>query len=90
MQKDKFDRIIGFLLGASWAIVIFGALITFKLFLFLGFSLSLFITVIFVVIVLFMILSLDAFAINRQRLEEAKKQTRLLEKMALKILNKTT
>ena len=88
MQKDKFDRIIGFLLGASWAIVIFGALITFKLFLFLGFSLSLFITVIFVVIVLFMILSLDAFATGRQRLEEAKKQTKLLEKMALKILNK--
>jgi len=81
MQKDKFDRIVGFLLGASWAIVIFGALITFKLFLFLGFSLSLFITVIFVVIVLFMILALDAFVTNRQRLEEAKKQTRLLEEI---------
>ena len=81
MQKDKFDRIISFLLGASWAIVFFGALITFKLFLFLGLSLSLFITIIFVVISLFMILALDSFAINRQRLEEAKKQTELLEKI---------
>ncbi|MDY0234202.1 MAG: hypothetical protein RBS11_09245 [Sulfurimonas sp.] len=81
MQKDKFDRIISFLLGASWAIVVFGALITFKLFLFLGFSLALFITVLFVVISLFMILALDAFAINRQKLQEAKKQTELLEKI---------
>jgi len=81
MQKDKFDRIIGFLLGASWAIVIFGALITFKLFLFLGFSLALFITVIFVVVSFFMILALDSFAINRQRLDEAIKQTKLLEKI---------
>ena len=81
MQKDKFDRIIGFLLGASWAIVIFGALITFKLFLFLGFSLSLFITILFVVVSFFMILALDAFAINRQKLDEAKKQTKLLEKI---------
>ena len=81
MQKDKFDRIISFLLGASWAIVIFGALITFKLFLFMGFALALFITVIFIVISFFMILSLDAFAINRQRLEEAKKQTEFLKKL---------
>ncbi|WP_373035996.1 hypothetical protein [Sulfurimonas sp.] len=81
MQKDKFDRIISFLLGASWAIVIFGALITFKLFLFLGFSLALFITIVFIVISFFLILTLDAFATNRQRLEEAKKQTELLEKI---------
>lgn len=81
MQKDKFDRIISFLLGASWAIVFFGALITFKLFLFLGFSLALFITVVFIVVSFFLILGLDSFAINRQRLEEAKKQTKLLEKI---------
>lgn len=81
MQKEKFDRIISFLLGASWAIVLFGTLITFKIFSFLGFSLALFITIIFVVISLFLILALDAFSVNRQRLEEAKKQTQLLEKI---------
>lgn len=81
MQKEKFDRIISFLLGASWAIVIFGALIIFQLFSFLGVSLALFITITFVVISLFLILTLDAFAVNRQRLEEAKKQTALLEKI---------
>lgn len=81
MQKDKFDRIISFLLGASWAIVLFGTLITFKIFSFLGFSLALFITIVFIVISLFLILALDAFSVNRQRLEEAKKQTQLLEKI---------
>jgi len=81
MQKDKFDRIVNFLLGASWAIVLFGALVTFKIFLTLGFALSIFITVIFVVIALFLILTLDSFAVNRERLDEAKKQTKLLEKI---------
>jgi len=69
------------LLGASWAIVIFGALITFKIFLFLGLSTSVFLTLLFIITSLFMILALDAFAINREKLEEAKKQTKLLEEI---------
>ena len=81
MQKEKFDRIISFLLGASWAVIIFGALITFKIFSFLGFSLALFLTITFIVISFFLILTLDAFVVNRERLEEAKKQTQLLEKL---------
>ena len=81
MQKDIFDRIISFLHGASWAVVLFGALITFNLFLFLGFGLSLFITVVFVIVSLFMVLALDAFAVNKERLNEAKKQTELLKKI---------
>ncbi len=81
MQKDKFDRIISFLLGASWAIVFFGALLTFKTFLVLGLGLSIFITIMFILISFFLILSLDAFAINRQKLVEMKKQTKLLEKI---------
>ncbi len=84
MQKDIFDRTISFLLGASWAIVLFGALITFKIFLFLGLGLSIFLTVMFIVVSLFMILVLDAFAINRQKLQEVKKQTELLEKIYTK------
>ncbi len=81
MQKSKFDRIISFLLGASWAIVIFGALITFKLLSFLGFPLALFFTMIFIVISFFIILALDAFSINRKKYEESKKQTKLLEEI---------
>ena len=81
MQKDKFDRIISFLLGASWAIVFFGALLTFKTFLVFGLGLSIFITIMFILISFFLILSLDAFSINRQKLVEMKKQTKLLEKI---------
>ena len=81
MQKDIFDRIISFLLGASWAIVLLGALIIFKTFLVLGLGLSIFITTLYIFISLFMILALDAFSINRQRLIEEKKQTKLLEKI---------
>lgn len=81
MQKEKFNRIVSFLLGASWAIVIFGALITFQLFSFLGFSLALFTTIFFIIIAFFLILALDAFAIHREKLYEAQKQTELLEKI---------
>jgi len=81
MQKDFFDRIISFLLGASWAIVLFGALLTFKTFLTLGLGLSIFITILYIIISLFMILALDAFAVNKEKLVEAKKQTELLEKI---------
>ena len=84
MQKDKFDRIISFLLGASWAIVIFGALITFQLFSSFGFSLAIFITIFFVVIAFFLILALDAFSVNREKLYEAQKQTKFLEQIYAK------
>jgi hypothetical protein len=84
MQKDIFERIINFLLGASWAIVLFGALIVFKIFFVLGLGLSIFITTLYIFISLFMILALDAFSINRQRLIEEKKQTKLLEKIYAK------
>ena len=79
MQKDIFERIISFLLGASWAIVLFGALITFKIFMVFGLGLAIFITLLYIIISLFLILALDAFMVNKQRLAEAKKQTKLLE-----------
>jgi len=81
MQKDMYSRIISFLLGASWAVVLFGALITFKIFIVFGLVIALFSTLIFIIISLFLILTLDAFEVNKQRLEESKKQTKLLEKI---------
>jgi len=81
MQKDSYDKIISFLQGASWAIVLFGAFFTFKYSIIFGFSFSLFLTTLFIAVSLFLILLLDAFSVNKQRLEEAKKQTKLLEKI---------
>jgi len=69
------------LLGASWAIVLFGALIVFRNFLFLGLPSTIFLTLLYVFTTYFMILGLDAFVINRQKLIEAKKQTKLLEEL---------
>jgi len=83
LQKDIFDRIISFLLGASWGLALFGAFIVFKTFIFLGFSFSLFLTIFYLFLILILILFLDAFSVNRKRLEEAKIQTELLEKIAL-------
>jgi len=84
MQKDRFDRTLSFLLGASWAIVFFGALIVFKSLLILGLGLAIFSTTFFIFIGLVLILALDAFAINREKLKEMKKQTKLLEKIYTK------
>ena len=84
MQKDIYDRIIGFLQGASWAIVLVGAFFTFKFSIFLGIPLSIFSTIIYILISLFLILLLDAFNVNKERLKEAKKQTKLLEELITK------
>ena len=81
MQKDKYDRIIGFLQGASWAFVLFGAFFIFKFSILFGFSFALFSSLVFIIFSLFLILFLDAFNVNKRRLEEAKKQTELLEKI---------
>ncbi|MBN2815629.1 MAG: hypothetical protein JXQ67_03035 [Campylobacterales bacterium] len=81
MQKDIYDRIISFLLGASWGIILFGAYLTFKISLSLGVTLAIFLTILFIVVSLFLVLLLDGLAVNKERLEEAKKQTQLLEKI---------
>ncbi|WP_457749974.1 hypothetical protein [Sulfurimonas sp.] len=81
MQKDIYEKIIGFLLGASWAIVLFGALLTFKIFINFGIIIAIFSTLLFIFISLFFVLAIDAFLVNKQRLKEAQKQTKLLEKL---------
>ena len=87
MQKDIYDKIIGFLQGASWAVVLFGAYFTFKFSIFFGLSFSLFLTILYIFISLFLVLLLDTFNVNRERLQEARKQTRLLEQLYRKDKN---
>jgi uncharacterized membrane protein len=84
MQKDIYDRLISFLLGASWAIVLFGALLTFKIFISFGIALAIFSMLLYIITSLFLILLLDAFETNKKRLAEAKKQTKILEKIYAK------
>ncbi|SFV59142.1 hypothetical protein MNB_SM-5-374 [hydrothermal vent metagenome] len=84
MQKDIYQRIISFLLGASWAIVLFGALLTFKIFISFGIIVALFTTLLFIIISLFLILLLDSFEVRKETLAELKKQRELLEKIYAK------
>jgi len=81
MQKDIYDRIIGFLQGASWAIVLVGAFLTFKFSILWGISFSIFCTTLYIILSLLFVLLLDAFSVNKERLKEAKKQTKLLEEL---------
>ena len=81
MQKDLYEKIIGFLLGASWAIVLFGALITFKIFIVYSLVFAIVSTLFYIIFSLFFVLMLDSFLVNKERLKEAKKQTKLLEKI---------
>jgi predicted nucleotidyltransferase len=81
MQKDIYEKIISFLLGASIAIILFGAIVTFKIFIHLSLILAIFATLLYIIVTLFLVLTLDAFQVNKERLKEAKKQTELLEKI---------
>jgi len=86
MQKDIYERIISFLLGASWGIILFGAYLTFKITFVFGLALAFFSTLFFIFLSLFLVLLLDSFSVNRERLKEAKKQSELLEEISKKIL----
>jgi uncharacterized membrane protein (DUF106 family) len=81
MQKDLFERVTSFLLGASWAVMLVGALYIFKVTLSFGLFFSFFIVVLFILCGLLFILILDALIVNKERLREAKKQTKLLEEI---------
>ena len=84
MQKDTFERVISFLLGASWGIILFGALAIFFILSSFGFTIAFLVTLLYIIVFLFLVLVLDAFLVNKQRLKELKKQTELLEKILQK------
>lgn len=88
MQKATFDRILSFLHGASLAFVIIGTFITFRLFLFLGVVNAFLVSFVFLFISLVVTLLIDSFRVNRLRLDEVKKQTQILEKIAKQLDDK--
>ncbi|MEN8147748.1 MAG: hypothetical protein ABFR02_09040 [Campylobacterota bacterium] len=81
MKRSIFDKIISFLLGISWAFIVLGAFITFKLFLFMGVAAALFLSILYVIFGLFLVLLLETMLTYRERLDESKKQTQLLEEI---------
>ncbi len=89
MKQDAFTRLLHLLLGASWAFVLLGAWLTFKSFIVFGFSTAVLVTFIYIFFALFLVLALDAFVTNKERLQEAKKQTEVLEKILEKLQNES-
>ena len=81
MKRSIFDNIISFLLGISWAFIVLGAYIVFKIFLFMGVGSALFFSILYIVLGLFFILLLETMLTYKERLTESKKQTQLLEEI---------
>ena len=81
MKRSIFDKIISFLLGISWAFIALGAFITFKLFLFMGAATALFLSILYIIFGLFFIILLETMLTYRERLDESKKQTQLLQEI---------
>jgi len=81
MQKDVYSKIIGFLQGASWAVVLVGAYLIFKFSISFGIIFAIFFTILYIIVSLFLILILDALSVHKAKLEEMKKQTQILEKL---------
>lgn len=79
MKRSVFDNIISFLLGISWAFIVLGAYIVFKTFLFTGVVSALFFSILYIILGLFFILLLETMLTYKERLDESKKQTQLLE-----------
>jgi purine-cytosine permease-like protein len=84
MQKDTYEKIVNFLLGASWAILLLGAAIIFKFSSFFGLIIAFFATLLYVIVALFLILFLDLYLVQKEKLREMKKQTKLLENLQQK------
>ncbi len=79
MKKSSFEALLSFLLGSSWAFIILGAFITFKIFFFLGIVGAVIFTFLFIFIALILIAVIEALMLYKENSETLKKQTRLLE-----------
>ncbi|MDR2790632.1 MAG: hypothetical protein LBB59_06630 [Campylobacteraceae bacterium] len=84
MRKPYIEFLISFLLGVSWAFVFLGAALFFIIFSQFGFFAGLLGIFIGAILGLFMVLIVETFSIQMQKLEELKRQTKLLEKLSKK------
>ena len=85
MKPITFDRVISFLFGVSWSFLLLGSYIIFTSTIIFGFSTALFLTAGFIFITLFSFILLEAVSMSKQRLEEAKKQTEILQTIEAKL-----
>ncbi len=81
MQLRTFDTLLSFMLGASWAFIIVGALFTYSAFSFLGWLPAIFATFMFLFVAFLIVLFLEALMMFRKNFDEKREQTRLLQEI---------
>jgi hypothetical protein len=81
LRKPYIEFLISFLSGVSWALVLLGAISFFFIFSRFGFFVGFLSGFMGAVFGLFMVLIVEIFSIQIQKLEELKRQTKLLEEI---------
>jgi len=84
LSSPLLSLLINFLLGASWAFALLGAATLFFLFLHISLFYSLFGSFLGALPGLFMVLLIEYFLMREEKLNELKKQTKLLEDLLAK------
>jgi hypothetical protein len=87
LRKSYIEFLISFLLGVSWALVFLGAVLFFFIFLRFGFFIGLLCAFVGAIFGLFMVLAVEIFSVQIQKLSELKRQTKLLETLLKKRLS---
>jgi len=81
LQRSKLSFLINFLLGVAWALVILSLVLTIKNYMFLGFAISLVIGFLASLPSLLLVVILEYVLTGEEKLDEMKKQTKLLEEL---------
>ena len=84
LSSPLLSLLVNFLLGASWAFSLLGATILFYLFLDMGIVYAFFGALVGLIPGLFVVLLIEYVFMKQEMLNEAKKQTKLLEELVSK------
>lgn len=78
-QRLRFEKLLSFVQGASWALALAGAVYTFLLFSPFGILFASMAALLCFLVGFFFVVMCELVSIQLEKLEETKKQTRLLE-----------
>lgn len=90
LQRSILGVLVNFLLGVAWAFVLIGALYTFSSFYPFGIFYALLMAFFGVLPGLFVVVLLEYLMVGMERLEEMKKQTKLIEQFTSQEQNSIT
>ncbi|UFS63409.1 hypothetical protein LOH54_04585 [Sulfurimonas sp. HSL-3221] len=82
MKRSTFDTLLSFLLGFAWALLLLGSWLLFHITAIFGFSIALLATIVFIFLMFCVILMLEGLNLYKDRVENQREQTRLLQRIA--------